>query len=500
MRLVLAILGFVLRKAGLLVALVLSMFLAYLLVQAVVPPLREAVTDRDRLPQVTQERAALENDLEELRSRAAKERLTALASLGSKLAAEVDAGRRNIADKKAEIERLRADELEACGPVRKVIAWILPGNACKAAELAVEKANAALDTLEESLRQAEEAAAILGDPELSAAEKLERLGEGGKQSVVEREISNKEAELSQKRAEEASLEQSQASGVGWALNQWFRSWRWLAAIGLLVLISPLVVRFVSYFLLMPLVNRLHKPIHLAAGSDTPEATIRHTEAQRTLTTQLGPGEVLFARSEHVRPAQGGYRSQLLYNRKAPFISFAAGLYGLAQITGDEHITTAVLSTPDDPDSYLMRIDFTDHPGLVMRPRHVVGVIGQPELKTRWRWGIQSLANWQVRYIMFVGTGSLIIQGSGDIVTTTPQGRPTRMEQNLVMGFDSRLAVGVNRTEIFIPYLWGRTPLVDTEFTGPYPFFWQKSSVEDSRNPIARTFDAIFSAIGKLLGF
>lgn len=132
MRLVLAVVGFVLRKAGLLVALVLSMFLVYLLVQTVVPPLREAVTDRDRLPQVTQERAALENDLEELRSRAAKERLTALASLGSKLAAEVDAGRRNIADKKAEIERLRADELEACGPVRKVIAWILPGNACKA--------------------------------------------------------------------------------------------------------------------------------------------------------------------------------------------------------------------------------------------------------------------------------------------------------------------------------------------------------------------------------
>ena len=76
-----------------------------------------------------------------------------------------------------------------------------------------------------------------------------------------------------------------------------------------------------------------------------------------------------------------------------------------------------------------------------------------------------------------------------------------MEQNLVMGFDSRLTVGVNRTEVFWPYLWGRTPLVDDEFTGLDPFFfWQKSSADGPSNPIAKTFDAIFSALGKLLGF
>ena len=75
-----------------------------------------------------------------------------------------------------------------------------------------------------------------------------------------------------------------------------------------------------------------------------------------------------------------------------------------------------------------------------------------------------------------------------------------MEQNLVMGFDSRLAVGVNRTEVFWPYLWGRTPLVDDEFTGDDPLFWQKSTTAGPSNPIARTFGALFSALGKLLGF
>jgi hypothetical protein len=198
--------------------------------------------------------------------------------------------------------------------------------------------------------------------------------------------------------------------------------------------------------------------------------------------------------------QGKVRSRLLYDWRSPFISFAAGLYGLSRITGDEGGTAATLATPDDPDSYLMRIDFDDHPGVVMRPRHVVGVIGTPELETRWRWGIQSFATWQVRYIMFAGTGSVIVQGSGDVVATSPRGRSTRMEQHLVMGFDSRLTVGVNRTEVFLPYLWGRTPLVDDEFTGHHPLFWQKSSADGPSNPVARTFEAIYSAFGKLLGF
>lgn len=75
-----------------------------------------------------------------------------------------------------------------------------------------------------------------------------------------------------------------------------------------------------------------------------------------------------------------------------------------------------------------------------------------------------------------------------------------MEQNLVMGFDSRLAKGVHRTEVFVPYLWRKTPLVDDEFTGVHPFFWEKSSAGGPSNPIARTFDAFFSALGKLFGF
>lgn len=500
MRLMSSVLGFLLRKLGLLLALVLSLFLGYLLIQAVIPTVRDAVADRGRLQQVVEERAALEEDLEQLKRTAAEGQSEAITSLVGKIDAEIEEGRRTVTEKKSEIERLRDEQQEMCGFIRDLIDFLTPGSACETAELAVETADEALNTLEDTLAQAEQDAAVLGDPDLTNQEKLDRLGEGGDHSLVQREIDNKESELRQKQAEEESLEEAQASGVGWVLNQWTRSFTWLAAIAVLVLVLPVTLRILSYFLLMPIVSRAHKPIHLAAGSEDAVADLQTTDAQRTLAIQLGAGEVLSARSEHVRPVQGKVRSRLLYDWTSPFISFAAGLHGLSRITGDAGGSSATLATPDDPNSYLMRIDFKDHPGVVMHPKHVVGVMGTPELKTRWRWGIQSLATWQVRYIMFTGTGSLIVQGNGDVVKTNPQGSSTRMEQNLVMGFDSRLAVGVNRTEVFWPYLWRRTPLVDDEFTGVHPFFWQKSSTDGPSNPIARTFDAIFSALGKLFGF
>jgi hypothetical protein len=494
-----AVLRFVLKKVGALLAVVLAMFMGLLLVQAAVPAVKHAVTDRERLQQVVQDRAAIEEDLGRLRADVAQAKRGEIAAQLDSIDDEVDEFGDRVSDQRSEVAD-KVAESEECSRLRDFVENLpVVPNTCDLKEQAAESARETLETLESSLAQAEATAVVLRDPDLTPQQKLEQIGADGPFASSERQIESSESELAQKRAEERSLEQAQGSGVGWVVDQWAQSWRWLAAIALLVLLLPPVVRIVSYFVLMPLVHRVHRRTHLA-GSMGEAAEVRCAPAERTLTVDLGPGEVLAARSEHVRPVQGRVRSHLLYDWSSPFVSFAAGLYGLSRVTGDERVTAATLSTPDAPDSYLMRIDFTDHPGLVMRPRHVVGVVGSPGLETQWRWGIQAFATWQVRYILFTGTGSLVVQGHGDVVATNPCGGTTRMEQHLLMGFDSRLHVGVNRTEVFWPYLWGRTPLVDDEFTGSHPLFWQKASSEGPRNPLARAFGAFFSAFGKLFGF
>ncbi|NHA69609.1 hypothetical protein [Phycicoccus flavus] len=500
MRLVSAVLGFVLRKLGLLAVTVLAMFLVYLLVQVLAPPLRQAVADRGRLDRVAAERATLEADLAELRREAEAGRQETVGRLETQVGAEIDRTRDDITRTQETVAAARTTAQDVCGRLGWAVDALSPGTPCEDAKNAVRATEESLATLETNLTRAQEDAAVIADPDLTTEEKLQRLGAGG-DPVLQREIDNTESALNQKRAEEDSLLAARRSGAGYVVDQWSRSWRWLLAIGVLVLLMPPLLRTVSYFVLMPVVRRLQRPVALAAGTEQATTDLRTSPAERTLTVDLDDGEVLSARSEHVRPVQGRVRSRLLYDWGSPFISFAAGLYGLSRVTGEDGVvTSATLATPDDPSAYLMRIDFEDHPGLVMRPRHVVGVVGSPRLETRWRWGIQALARWQVRYVLFAGTGSLVVQGIGDVVATDPRGGSVRMEQNLVMGFDSRLVVTVDRTEVFWPYLWGRTPLVDDRFVGGEPLFWQKSTDQGSRNPIARTFDALFSAVGKVLGF
>ena len=324
MRLVSAVLGFVLRKTGTLLAVVLSLFLGFLLVQAAVPAIKEAVTDRERLQQVAAERAALEGHLERLTDELAEAQREEVASLQGTVDAEIDELGDQVSDQRSEVEE-KLEERDECSRLRELVEDLpLVPNTCDLKERAAETAQEALDTLESSLARAEDSAALLRDPDLTPQEKLERLGEGGGQSVTEREIAITESQVDQKQAEERSLEEAQGSGVGWVVDQWARSWRWLAALALLVLVLPASIKTLGYFLLMPVVHRAHRPIHLAGGSDAPAGDLRTSPAERTLTVDLGPGEVLSARSEHVRPVQGRIRSHLLYDWSSPFISLPPG--------------------------------------------------------------------------------------------------------------------------------------------------------------------------------
>jgi uncharacterized protein (AIM24 family) len=175
---------------------------------------------------------------------------------------------------------------------------------------------------------------------------------------------------------------------------------------------------------------------------------------------------------------------------------------LTRLEGKDGTTTsATLSAPDDPNSYLMRLDLKDHPGVVIHPRNLVGVVGDLTLQTRWKpFSVHAWSTWQLRYILLSGTGSLVIEGVGDVVAERLQGSRAKIEQALVLGFDSRLSLRTSRTETFLPYLFGKAPLVDDVFEKSGNYFWQKTVKEPSRNPIERGFDALFSALGKLLGF
>ncbi len=494
-----AIIKFFVRKVAMLAVVLVALFGAWLAMSALVPELREAEGVRDRLVAVEDKKEAETARLVKLKN--AYDSKT-IEGLEGSVPGEIERRKKQIEEAAQTRKRNLEKKDEACGFIGKTTDFLTPGSACEKAQQALEASQAALRTSERSLAAAQRTATILRDPELSTAEKAERLrgiDGGAKDATAARDITTSESRIKALDAEAMSLEKAQNSWAGWVVRKWSQSWRWLLGIALVVLLTPPIARALGFFVVMPAVSRTRRTIRLADANDHPDAAIEVGEAERSLTLDLPSGTTLTARSEFLRPVRGETKSKLIYDWKAPSISFAAGLHSLTRVIGTERSDEATLASPDDPSIYLMRIDFTDHPGVVMRPRHVVGVVGEPDLRTRWQWGIHALATWQVRYILFSGSGGLIVQGGGDVRATTAE-KPTNIDQHLTMGFDSRLVGSVRRSKAFWSYLMGRSPLVDDEFTGPYPYFWQKSNSKGPGNESVKAFNTVLTAVGKLFGF
>jgi uncharacterized protein (AIM24 family) len=187
------------------------------------------------------------------------------------------------------------------------------------------------------------------------------------------------------------------------------------------------------------------------------------------------------------------------------VSYAAGLSVVTRIEGGVSeagaIVQATLASPVDSDSYLMEVKLEGHPGFVFHPRHLVAVTGDVRLFTVWRlFSVHAWMTGQLRYIGVRGTGRCVLEGFGDVVAQTVGEGTSKIEQSLLVGFDGRLRYSTARTETFLPYFLGRTPLVDDVFAGPGVYVWQKNTRNTPRTFAERTFELVFGALGKLLGF
>ncbi len=503
-------------RAGVLLAV---LFGVHLLISTALPRLQETARALERGPEVEARLEAVEQALrlESESGRQFAQRLEGLTQQRLReLRDEVERWRGRLQELESERDRLaqQIDELrrerdEYCASYNPLERW-----ACRkvtqrfenvsqrlqplidAAETNIERARKAIDASRDEL-------AVLQDPTLTPEQKLERLDDETASALrlqleaARGKVAQAKEDAGALRQELRQIRQLEQSRAGWLLREWNTVKYRLLLIVLLVLGMPYVQRVVSYFVLMPLVTRLSRPLRLVTG----DGRLEFGQARRSLRVELAPTERACFRAEYARPVRGKTRSLVLYDWQAPLISYASGLRLLTQIDGAAAGAEVTLAAPGDPNSYLMRIELHSHPGIVIHPRHLVGVVGAPELRTRWRlFSLHAWATWQLRYILFSGDGSIVVEGLGDVVATVAGEPHSKIEQNLVIGFDATLEMTTRRTEAFLPYLLGKTPLVDDAFRGPGAYLWEKSTASGKKSVLARSFDAVFSALGKLLGF
>ena len=222
----------------------------------------------------------------------------------------------------------------------------------------------------------------------------------------------------------------------------------------------------------------------------------------TVTLRVSEQRQLLVRTRFVTSHAGTEGHKLLYDWRYPFVSYAAGLVLMNRYTtADDPDAEVLVTDPEEghPELLLLRLD--RHPGLVLHPRAVAGVQGDVRVASAWRFGVHAWATLQFRYLLFGGTGLLILRGGGTLSARDVDGGDLRTLQSRVLGFDGRLTYSTRRTGSFLLYLLGRSELIEDRHRGQGLLITQSAvPARPPGSPVERALDALLGGIGKLLGF
>ena len=249
--------------------------------------------------------------------------------------------------------------------------------------------------------------------------------------------------------------------------------RWYAQLGIadilpraalvlfLVILTPFAIRTLFYWVLAPLVS-LQKPIQLLDPGVAIPLPAERSAVSRTIS--LTPATELLVRQgfEQTLSLGGVKATQWLLDARFPISSLMSGLYFLTRVRGQPGDTITV-SAIRDPFAEVAVLTLPAGAAAVLQPRAIAGVVqplGRPlRITSHWRLGtLSAWLTWQLRFLVFHGPAEIILTG-GRGVRIEPALAGRSIGQDQLIGFSAGIAYRVGRAETFIPYLFGREPLL-----------------------------------------
>lgn len=273
-----------------------------------------------------------------------------------------------------------------------------------------------------------------------------------------------------------------------------------------LIIVPFLWKLLAYYLIAPVAGST-RPILL--GVDRPGAEdMTSTSSHPAQRLTLGAGEVMMTKVDYLQGSMGDFKkgTKWLLDWRYPFSSIAAGLYILTKIGnaggGTGQIT---LSTREDATEELAVINLPEGRPLVFRPHYLIALVhpvgAPPRIRARWVFGrLHSWVNLQFRYLIMEGPAKLVFSAQRGIqVESVVQSLPgRRVNSRLTVAFSPHLDYSPKRAETFVAYVWGKNALFDDFFQGS-GWVIQQQVTGGKRNPVARFWEGILGAIGKVFG-
>lgn len=287
--------------------------------------------------------------------------------------------------------------------------------------------------------------------------------------------------------------------------------RWLpAALGILagLILAPLLIRALFYFVLAPLAQRL-PPVRILPAARAPQPPPPSPSAV-ALPLDIGPGEELLVHPDFVQSSSESApkHTQWLLNPRLPFSSIASGMAALTCIRPEPGGSTRVVVSPrHEPLDEVAVVELPAGARMILQPRALAGVVkprGVPVAITR-HWRLRSLHAWltlQLRYLAFHGPCRLVVKGCRGVRADQPEpGRSRLINQSATLGFSPDLDYRNTRCETFVPYLRGQEDLFNDVFSGGSGWFlYEQMPAAERRGGIGgRGLEGVTDALLKAFG-
>lgn len=408
----------------------------------------------------------------------------------------VETERTEVRTEMDDLKRQRSEAVEALEAQRKQVAQ---------AETSLKTLRAtapdATDSLADEQRNAREAQ--IARMEAQKGEAQARVVE--LQSALTT-VDQARAELVKRQAavtqEELALKQEKHAIEHYLSTAWKDARGMITTIFFVYLFGGLVLAVVLYYGWAPWIAG-GRPVELpSAGAVLPTVS----ESAVVMDTAVWPGEVLWVRKTSF---QGGdstltRRKRLVLTWRMPFSCLVGGLVRLIELRNgrsDGERRVAFASAEDHFAEFAI-VSIPENSSFMLRARFLKGIIAgldqPPVIRRCWRffrW--QSWVTGQFGYFQFYGPCRLVVSCATALQSETLAARDDdkpvtqRASQAGAVGLGPRLVFKPVRSEGFLPYCRGETPLFDMEATGV--------GVILSRDPKGRGRDSLFAEILKVIG-
>ncbi len=262
---------------------------------------------------------------------------------------------------------------------------------------------------------------------------------------------------------------------GKLLDRLLEVWLTAAKILLAIVLVPIGIKALFYFVLAPVVSR-RPPICLlpeVSGSVEPPANSKFSAVSQSLP--IDADHELLVHSQYLQsmPAQARTDTKWLLDGAFLLTSLASGMTLLTRIRADQPAAVVVSSTRD-PLSEIGVLCLPEGSAFVFHPRNLVGVLARKDrpLRITSHWRLGSLHAWltlQLRYLAFHGPATLIVKGCRGIrVEKAEAGRA--INQAATLGFSANVLYSSTRCETFLAYFRGHQPLFNDRFAGASGYY------------------------------